>query len=137
MDININGLLPQQLNQVLTILQTKHTTVANNIANTNTPGYIRQVVDFKQELSNVLDKSTAMISSQYTEENNLPGINPVLAQEIEVQEDLSAPARTDGNNVNLEQEMVDLSQTNQIYSTLSKLASKNLKLYSYVIKGGR
>lgn len=135
MDISFSGLIPAQLNQVLSILQTKHQTVANNIANTNTPGYVRQEVDFNQALQQVLDATPARETGSRQVEQ--PGINHLLAQEIEVKQDHATPARTDGNNVNLEQEMVALSQTNQLYKTLTKMASNKLKFYSYIIKGGR
>lgn len=136
MDININGLWLQQLSQVMDVLQVKHKTVANNIANTNTPGYVRQEVNFQNELSKVLANDPAVNQPAGQSVEGTGRYSPMAYQDIEVVEDPGNPARRDGNNINLESEMVELTQTGQVYKTLSRIAAKKFKLASYVIRGG-
>ncbi len=135
MNINFNGFDLNQVMQVLDVLQVKHKTLADNIANTNTPGYIRQDVNFRQELEKVLEQPSPAASFQ---DSGYPGqgLDALMAQDIEIQSDTSQPVKTDGNNVNLEQEMVDLSQTSQAYEIMTKLASNRFKLASYIVRGG-
>jgi len=138
MHIDLNSQWRWEFSRIMDILTVYHKAIAQNIANTNTPGYIRHTVDFSAELNKVLsgEERSAM--------NVSPGVgmgingNEIgIRSKIEIVEDHSQPRRADGNNVTLEKEMVDLSQIAQLYSMLSRLTAKDIKLAHYVISGGR
>ncbi len=133
MNIDFNGFTLNQVMHVMDILQAKHKTLADNIANTNTPGYIRQDVNFSQELKKVLE-APAVTSGDAG--SSASGPDPLVYRDIEIQRDTDQPVKTDGNNVNLEQEMVNLGQTNQVYEFMAKMASIQYKLASYIVRGG-
>jgi flagellar basal-body rod protein FlgB len=111
-----------QLHRAMDVLAAQHKVIAGNIANVNTPAYTRMKLDFAQELNRLENEETGGENS---------------ATEFMPTQDIAGSARPDGNNVSLEKEMVDLSQTNEVYGTLSTLAQKQIILARYVISGGR
>jgi len=73
-------------------LDTRASAIKNNIANVETPGYQSQVVSFEDSLRSALadgnpDAATSSLSSS------------------------TAPTRQNGNNVSIDNEMTDLTQT--------------------------
>ncbi|MEW6517307.1 MAG: hypothetical protein AB1439_10450 [candidate division FCPU426 bacterium] len=109
----------EKMNDVMDILWIQQRALAQNIANVNTPGFIRQTVDFAAELKEALGDPSRPPS------------------EIEIQDDLKASARVDGNSVNLEREMVELAEVTQTYGSLARLTAKNLSMARIVITGGK
>lgn len=87
-------------------------TIANNIANINTPGYKRKYVSFEETLDNV-------------------NKNP----KIEVKEDKSTSMRTDGNNVDLENEKVNQVGNTLMYNGLVSITNTKLAIAKSVITG--
>lgn len=134
MSVAFHPLMTQQLSQVMDILTVQHRALAQNIANTNTPGYVRRTVDFNQELQKVLAGpvagSPAAVSGQSSAQAS-------ILSEIEIIEDRSQTPRQDGNNVNLEQEMVGLAELAQMYGALARLTTKQISMARTVITGGR
>lgn len=108
-----------KLNEVMDILWIQQRALAQNIANTNTPGYVRQKVDFSAALQEAM---------------RAPSRSQTGA---EIEPDVTAPARADGNSVNLEREMVELAEVTQAYGSLARLTAKNLSMARIVITGGR
>jgi flagellar basal-body rod protein FlgB len=101
----------------------RHAAIASNIANVSTPGYKRMQVstDFEEELRTRIE---ARASSE------IATIDP----RTEV-DDLSPSTRADGNNVQIDQEMLDLSKNNLNFSTLTDFASGSLKQLRVAITG--
>lgn len=131
MQVNLNSQGLQEYNRIMDVLTVKHKTIAQNVANINSPGYIRKTVDFETELVKALNPPA---------DDNLRAVDGNRAgwpAEIKIVEDRTHSARTDGNNVSMEKEMVDLAQVTQLYSMLARLTSKNIKMTQYVISGGR
>jgi flagellar basal-body rod protein FlgB len=56
--------------------------------------------------------------------------------EVPVERDQASAPRVDGNNVNVESEMVNLAQNTELFTMVSKVVSKNLSMARYVISGG-
>jgi len=93
--------------------------VSANIANSNTPGYVRRVVRFEELLRREL----------------LQGGDParVLPQ---TSADLSAPARPDGNNVNLELELNAMRENRLLYESYSSILRSHFELLETAIASG-
>lgn len=87
-------------------------TIANNIANINTPGYKRKYVTFEETLDNTINKG-----------------------KIEVKEDKSTSMRTDGNNVDLENEKVNQAANTLMYNGLVSVTNIKLAIAKSVISG--
>lgn len=87
-------------------------TIANNIANVNTPDYKRKYVSFEETLNKV-------------------GEQP----KIEVKEDKGTSVRTDGNNVDLENEKVNQAANSLMYNGLVSITTTKLAMAKSVITG--
>ena len=96
----------------LNAAQLRSKTIANNIANINTPNYKRKYVKFEETLNNV----------------NKTG-------KIEVKTDTSGAVRTDGNNVYLESEKVNQAANTLMYNGLISLTNSKLSMAKSVITG--
>jgi flagellar basal-body rod protein FlgB len=101
----------------------RHAAIASNIANVSTPGYKRMQIskDFEEELRTRIE---ARASSE------IATIDP----RTEVDE-LTPSTRADGNNVQIDQEMLELSKNNLNFSTLTDFASGSLKQLRVAITG--
>lgn len=87
-------------------------TIANNIANINTPNYKRKYVSF---------------------EETLDSINSEV--KIEVKEDKATSVRSDGNNVDLESEKVNQAANTLMYNSLISVTNVKLAMAKSVITG--
>lgn len=127
-----------QIRMVMDVLNAQHQAIANNIANVNTPAYTKLKVDFNQELERLLQPEGASVElSAVRDSSRSLGIPGPESSGITPVRDEQAPARADGNNVSMEQEMVELAESNEAYSALAKIANKSLRITRYVISGGK
>ena len=99
----------------------RQTALANNIANANTAGYKRSDVDFASTLAGALDNGD---SKQQIDSIQF---SPVTDQ---------STGRADGNNVDIDAEMADLSENSVVYQTLVEIAKARIQMISNAI-GGR
>lgn len=114
-----------RLQKGLDMLAARNGAAAANIANSETPGYRAQRVDFEDNLMAAMGKRTGMAE---TNPGHMPnamkgiyGVKPVFRTS-------SAPARIDGNNVNLDEEMGVTAETVLRYQTLATAAKKHIGL---------
>jgi len=92
------------LEQALSGAQLRQRAIANNIANANTAGYKRSDVDFHSALAQAL---------------GAPDAQSKLKQlSFKTETDTSSATRADGNNVDIDQEMANLSETSLEYQSL-------------------
>jgi flagellar basal-body rod protein FlgB len=101
-------------------------TIANNIANVETPGFKRGTVSFESELRRVLDAST---ESEIRE--GLQKLTPI--QETDYQ----SPSRPDGNNVNIDAEISDLARTSLKYRAAATLLENKTGMLRAAISEGK
>ena len=103
-------------------------TIANNIANVNTPGYQRVEVSFEDELRKALD--TTKLKGTRTNEKHLPlgrldisGLNPKVEKPV----DPTLPSGV--NNVDIDSEMAKLAENQLLFNFSAKfLKGKYTKL---------
>ena len=86
--------------------------IAGNLANQNTPGYVRRDVRFESLLREAMDDN----------EDSTGEIRP------EIFEDLDSPFRPDGNNVSLETEMNAMRENRLMYETYAAILSGSFEL---------
>src|SRR4030095_12413422 len=94
--------------------------VSANIANSNTPGYVRQVVRFEELLG---------------EELRTGGDTDRVAPEV--LSDLATPARPAGNNVSLELELTSMRENRRLDETYSSILRSHFGLMESAISGSR
>ena len=80
--------------------------IGNNMANASTPGYLRRVYNFEDELAKIVKSNDQ--SRLFTQ--------PVG----EIVKDTVSPTRLDGNNVNMGNETNDMMQNGIYYNLLTK-----------------
>lgn len=92
--------------------------VSANIANSNTPGYVRQVVRFEELLGKELANGT----------------DPARVAPA-IEKDLDAPARPDGNNVSLELELNSMRENRLLYETYASILRSHFNLLESAVSG--
>lgn len=101
--------------------------IADNIANVDTPGFIRNQVDFESALARAIDTARRAPSTD----------TPRLFVAARKSKDYSAPARADGNNVEIDREMAALSRNALSYRAASELLSARIRMLRAAIGQGR
>lgn len=94
--------------------------IAGNVANQNTPGFVRKTVRFEERLREAL----------------LAGRGAALSVEPEVVDDSATPARPDGNNVTLEVELNAMRENRILYETYTTILGGHFELLRSSIKDG-
>ncbi len=108
--------------------------IAHNIANLNTPGFKRSRVDFQAFMQAALDDSAVRMNR--TDPRHLAGrAGDENGPHVEIVRGTSQ--RADGNNVDLEREMVELVDNVLGYRAIGQFWSSKYGIYSQVIRGGR
>ena len=106
---------------------------AHNIANAETPGYKRKYVVFESILQRVLDERR--IKLETTNPRHIKGFYESARPIIMV--DRSTTYRNDGNNVDIDREIVEMVENGLRYHVLSRLMSMNIERYNTVLRGVR
>ena len=101
---------------------------AGNIANLETPGYMARRVSFQDSLR-------AALAAQ--REGRPHAAELLDAAGAAVGRDMSAPTGPDGNNVDIEREMTDLSEAGLRYEALVRLIRRKFQMLGTVIGDGR
>ncbi len=103
------------LRSALNALALRQRTLADNIANADTPGFKSSDVRFEQLLSRAMRGQTKAVSPARTNVQHLGGSarGPVEGEVVTSQ---NTTLRNDGNNVDIDQQMVRLAETAITYS---------------------
>ena len=109
------------LARALDVHQRRHEVLATNLANVETPRFRAQEVDFRSALTRAFEQSA----------------QGEPATPTTVVEDATAPARADGNTVDLDLQMAKLSDNAGRFLALARIAGKKIALMRLAIDGGR
>ena len=141
-------------------LMDRQQAISSNIANVMTPDYQRKEVAFESQLSEIIEKENLKdyIKGQNSIEYKPPMVDvftgevhtyrtPTLQEKAylksdtfekfnpQVVTDVYSGTNSDGNNVELEREMMDLSKTGTKYMVLSNLERRQFSTISDAIRG--
>ncbi len=105
---------------------------SNNIANIDTPGYVRQEVNFETELQRQFGQGTT--SMAVTDPRHITSGNKLRDSLGLDPQQLLSSSRMDGNSVDIDQEMVTLTETQMRYQAASQVLSKKLGIIRTVIQ---
>ncbi|HEA83834.1 MAG: flagellar basal body rod protein FlgB [Thermodesulfobacterium sp.] len=129
------GIFGKTFNLVKTALKIrshKHTLLASNIANVDTPGYRRKDIPFEKIMQSYLSQEGLL---KTTHPKHFKGFRKDINELIKTYEEetLGTP-----NNVNLEEELVQLTENQLLYEATLKALSKELeRLKEAITEGGR
>ncbi len=103
----------------------QHGAIAQNIANVNTPNYRRQTVSFKDALAAAEGEPLASDDMALKIDSNrqfgTAGAGAPQAFDPQIQVDDTDQMRVDGSNVDVDQEMAQLSQNSGYSQTMAQL----------------
>lgn len=101
----------------------RHEALATNLANVETPGFKR--LDLAPDFARELQKIAAQ-----------PGKADISALQPKIAEDLTTRSmRPDGNNVELDRELLEMNRNQIEFETLTQFASESLKRLKTAITG--
>ena len=107
------------LSKVLDLTAQRHKVLAHNLSNMNTPGYKRLEYNFDAALAEAVQDADK-------------GLNGI---EVQVTEDPTAVARADGNSVQMEREIAELSKNALLYQTMIQFMGRRAQVLRLAITG--
>ena len=111
--------------------------IANNIANSDTPGFKRSVVNFESELKRALDsESVRPFPALVTDERHIAFQRPRDYRDVKplVVWDYLTAGKNNGNNVDIEQESMDRLENQLLYQTLAQAVSSAFSQVNIVLR---
>jgi flagellar basal-body rod protein FlgB len=108
------------LAQALRVHEQRHTTIATNIANSETPGYRARDLDFASALKDA-------VAATSPQENS--------SRSARVVEDRTIPPKPDGNTVGLDSQMAKLSENSFASLTLFRFVRDEFEELKLAIDG--
>jgi flagellar basal-body rod protein FlgB len=111
----------QTLKSALDGLSAQQEVIGQNISNVDTPGYRAQKVDFKAALRRALSQDGKVVM-QTTHKAHLSSTRSVDHFQISLRE--GGALRADGNNVDIDVELTQMTETVIQYQALTQLISK-------------
>lgn len=127
--------------------------ISANTVNVLTPNYQRKEVSFESSLRNIIEREDEKeqmklqnsVNYQQNPKKVLEGKSPAELAflsthidegfSIDVENDMADPDGLDGNNVNLEREMMDEARNGMQYQVVANLLSKSYSMLGTIIKG--
>jgi flagellar basal-body rod protein FlgB len=109
--------------------------IANNIANINTPNFKKSKVSFEGELQKALSLQEGKLLT--THPKHIPtqkAINNIQPETVTID---NTYMRAGGNNVDLEEEMVNLSKSIMEFRAAAQMLSMRGAIKNYVVREGR
>lgn len=120
------------LGRHLTVAVARQATAASNLANLDTPGYRTRDVSFDAALDEQLRTASPLA---VTAASHLPGVvDAAAASEREVD---GLPIRRDGNNVQLDRELLHMTRASADFSAAQTALAAKFRLVRYAINEGR
>lgn len=127
--------------------------ISANTANALTPGYQRKEVSFEANLQNIINRENekeeiklqntqnhgknadVLLKGQTIEQLAFMNSQTNEGYRIDIDTDMTQAYDEDGNNVNLEAEMMDEAKTGMKYQVVANLLSKSYSSLSSIIQG--
>lgn len=116
------------LRERMSWLNTRQTTLSENVANADTPGYTARdlkPLDFEAVLKSSTHNSAGSLT--VTDPHHI-AVTSSTSQQFEDQESADTDANPTGNTVSLEEEMIKVADTQAQYQAAANLYSKAVNL---------
>lgn len=107
----------QFLVRMLDATATRHKVLSNNLANAETPGFVRKDLPFEAELADAVQR------------NDVSVFNP------SIQEDRVPPMRADGNNIAIDRELVEINKNALLHQMALQILQTKLSIERTAITG--
>jgi flagellar basal-body rod protein FlgB len=117
--MDLTGPQTSMLSRLLAATELRQSALSANLANVNTPGYKRQVVEFESLLREEFDRGGV----------DLHTIQPEIVTDFETE------GRPDGNNVSMESELGAMRENRLLYETYATILGNHFALLDAAISG--
>ena len=125
------------LEKTLDLRSMRHNLIISNIANMDTPNYKAFDIIIKEELEKAMGAGKN-IKLEKTRSGHLSGRKTISDNiKFKAAGTQQFTIRGDGNSVDIDKEMANLSENNLMYNALAQIISKKFQGLKNVIKGGR
>jgi len=112
----------QFLQKTMDVSALKRKTNADNIANVNTPNFKATTVNFDQ-----LFEEKGYLKTKTTDSKHIP-MTFANKSDVSLEKDVTTKAGTDGNNVDLNQEMISMVKNNYLFGMSVQAINKEFAL---------
>ena len=99
--------------------------INQNVANIDTPGYKAQTVDFDNVIKQALNRIKS-VPMQTTNASHMKGSSILSTFKIDSRQD--GAVRADGNNVDIDAELIEQTETTIRYQALTQMVDKRFNL---------
>lgn len=106
--------------------------IATNIANLDTPGFKTKSLQFKNELEKSQEKQSISLNTTHSNHIQMAQLQG-SGRNYRLEEVKDLPEQNDGNNVNLDTQMSQMSQNNVMFSALQNSIKKDSMWFKTVI----
>jgi flagellar basal-body rod protein FlgB len=113
-------------------LSAREEMIGNNLANIDTPGYRAQDVDFRTALRRAVNSNQSL---QMVSTNKGHLASPAANNPLQVELRKGGTVRADGNNVDLDVELTQMSETIIDYQAMTQLINKKFILLKAIASG--
>lgn len=117
--------------KALDYLWEKESVISNNLANVETPGYKAKYITFEDELKSRLDA----LASDGEEVQSDKVAHAIQNSTYQIHESKDESSRLDGNNVNADVELMEMTRTALQYQYILNSVSSDVTRLNTVIKG--
>ncbi len=127
------------LEKALDVESLRRKVISNNIANVDVPHFKRSEVNFESELARAISERedpTNKLPALLTEKKHVPFFTPGDLRGVRprINLDYSTTYRNDGNNVDIEKEMVDAARNMMRYNAFITSLNHNYRVLKQVMR---
>jgi len=126
------------LQRSMDVASLRREVIANNIANADTPNFKRSTVNFEAQLKRALDdeKTTVRPEAFLTDPRHIGFDQKLDWQTVKPvrQLDYLTQSKNNGNNVDLQQELMEAEQNQMAYSLMAQAASNEFNQLNIVLR---
>ena len=125
------------LHRAMDVNVLRRNVTANNIANADTPNFKRTFVNYEAQLNRALrSEHQRGLPAHLTDERHIPFQRAVDYREVQPRRvlDYLSTSKNNGNNVDVEQEMVSAIENQLLYQTMSRAIASEFTRVNIVLR---
>ncbi len=115
--------VPKIMKRNLDFVSARHSLISNNISQLDTPGYKAHDIDFKKQLRDALGTGSSL-SLKTTHPRHLGPSEMALKGLTPIPFEVGGAEKSNGNNVNIDQEMAKLAENQIAYNAVTQMMMK-------------
>jgi flagellar basal-body rod protein FlgB len=128
------------LEKSLDVESLRRKVISNNIANVDVPHFKRSEINFESELKRAINENSRVesgrVPAKLTDQKHIQFFIPRNITDVHprINLDYNSTYRNDGNNVDIEKEMVDASKNMMRYNSFINSINHNYKMLKIAMK---